>query len=164
MGDPLRDLLEALSAEDKCYRGLVGLAEEQKAILVSGKLEGLQDNVRRQEKILFELGPVSSGRQLLLGEMGKSLGLKSAVTMTAVIDRISDDRRAQLERATRALRQTVRELESLNLTNGKLLENAQAYSKFTLEAMRGSAVVLPGNPAQVKVQRTDNEGRFNQVV
>lgn len=163
MSDMFQDLIAVLQQEEGCYRELKGLAVEQKAILVSGKLEGLQENVRQQEKIMFSLGPMSETRRLLLEGLGKSLGLKNPM-MSDLAGRLAGDQAASLRATVGGLMDTVRDLDAVYKTNGKLLDNAQAYSKFTMEAIQGTATIRPGNPTQVNVERASDAGFFNQKV
>lgn len=161
--DFFRDLIEVLRQEEGCYRDLTKLAGEQKTILISGKLEGLQENVRQQEKIMFSLGPMSEVRRRSLEGIGKVLGLKNP-TMQDIAGRLAEDQAVTLRDTASGLMNTVRDLDAVYKTNGKLLENAQAYSKFTLEAIQGTATIRPGHPIQVKVERAGGIGLFNQKV
>ena len=95
MPDFFQDLIEALQRELACYRDLLRLSFEQKEILVSGKLEGLQENVRQQEKVMFSLGPMAELRQKLLEGVGKPLGFKKP-TVEGVEGRLPEDKSASL--------------------------------------------------------------------
>jgi len=163
VSDFFQDLIEALQQELACYRDLLRLSLEQKEILVSGKLEGLQENVRQQEKIMFSLGPMAELRQKSLEGVGKPLGLKKPM-VADVAGRLPEGQSALLRVTAKELLDTVHDLDVVYKTNGKLLENAQAYTKFTMDAMRGMATIRPGDPAQVQVERSREAGGFNQTV
>lgn len=158
-----QDLIEELQQEVGCYRDLLKLLVAQKEILISGKLEGLQENVRQQEKIMFSLSPMAELRQKSLEGVGKSLGLKKS-TVADVAGRLPEEQSELLRATVKELLGTVHDLDVVYKTNGQLLENAQAYTKFTMEAMKGTATIRPGDPAQVQVERSREVGGFNQTV
>jgi flagellar biosynthesis/type III secretory pathway chaperone len=151
-----------MKQESGCYRDLLNLSRDQKKILISGKLEGLQENVQQQEKIMFSLGPLSEVRQKSLEGLGKSLGFKKP-TVAEVAGRLPEDQSASLRLAANELLDTVRDLDAVNSTNGQLLENAQAYAKFTLEAIQGTATIRPGDPGHVQVEKGHVASSFNQT-
>jgi len=109
VSDFFQNLIAVLQQEEGCYRELKGLAVEQKAILVSGKLEGLQENVRQQEKIMFNLGPMSETRQRSMEGLGKTLGLKSP-TMSDLATTSSANRIVDSDALGRSSALTLRKL------------------------------------------------------
>jgi flagellar biosynthesis/type III secretory pathway chaperone len=155
------ELVETLKREAECYRGLVKLAAEQKTILVSGKLKGLQENVRAQEKIMFSLGPLADTRKRLLEAAGKSLGLKPK-KVSDLTAGLPEEQGQPILNAAKELMDSVHDLDAVNKVNGRLLENAQAYAKFTIEAFRGKAA----ERATFTAQGPTNSGTsiFNKVV
>jgi len=156
VADCFQSLADALRRETERYRELTALAEEQKKILVSGRVDGLTENVRKQEKILFTLGPLAEERQRFLQDSGRQLGLEKA-SVTEVATRCPGDEGPLLKAAVKDLVETVQVLDEMGRTNGKLLENAQGYAKFTLEALQGKTSVKPDAPVP-------NAGLFNRVV
>jgi hypothetical protein len=95
--------------------------------------------------------------------VGKSLGLKKS-TVVDVAGRLPEEKGELLRATVKELLDTVHDLDAVYKTNGQLLENAQAYTKFTMEAMKGTATIRPGDPAQVQVERSREVGGFNQTV
>ena len=161
MSEPLLDLLQTLREETDSYRTLARLAAEQKGILVSSKLEGLQENVRKQEKVMFGLGPLADNRQRQLDEVARSLGLKKP-KVSEVAGRLPEAEGKLLLTAANDLMAAAHGLEAVNHVNGKLLENAQAYAKFTVEAFRGKAAERSTAPAHKPIDRGTSS--FNQVI
>jgi len=159
----LQALVETLQKETTSYRELPRLAEEQKGILVSGDLKGLQENVKKQEKVMFALGPLADARLRAIEVLSKRCGLRAAAVVD-LVKHLPQEEGEPLRVAARGLMDVVGDLDALNKVNGKLLENAQAYAKFTVEAMQGKATILPGNPAHVQVERNSGTGNINQVV
>lgn len=137
-----QELVEILKQEAGCYRELIKLASEQKDILVSGKIDGLKENVGSQEKKMFLLGPLSEERFKCLERIGRGLG-SPKMKMEDLLSRSDLAVDSPLRASLKDLIETVRELDAVNKTNGKLLENAQAYVKVTLDAFEGKMTVRP---------------------
>lgn len=132
-------LIDGLKEETVHYDRLVGLGEEQKEILVAGDLPRLSDNVRRSEKELFSLGPLTKSRAEVLGQIGTSLGLKDA-SLAAVSEKAPEQVKTNFDDTVSGVAVAARRLDEVNKVNEKLLENAVGYVNFTLNALSG-----PGN-------------------
>ncbi len=136
VSDPFAELIEVLHREAARYRELAKLAGEQKEVLISGKLESLPGNVKRQEKEMFALGPLGDERMKALKTAALALRI-SKPTLQEVTDRCPVESREALKSAVREVVEAARALDAGNKGNAKLLENAVSYVNFTLEALQG---------------------------
>ncbi|HJT23782.1 MAG TPA: hypothetical protein VJ873_04360, partial [bacterium] len=69
MNELVLSLVETLNQESGHYRRLAVLAEQQRELLVAGKVDVLPENLRLEEKEVFALGPLVAGRNGLLEKM-----------------------------------------------------------------------------------------------
>src|SRR5690242_19922808 len=77
MYELIRSLIESLNEEAGHYRQLSVLADQQRELLVAGKVDALPENLRREEKEVFALGPLVAGRNGILEKMAKLSNLKT---------------------------------------------------------------------------------------
>lgn len=135
MMELIQSLIECLKEETACYRHLVVIAEQKRELLVDGKVDVLQENVRLEEKQVFTLTPLIARRNDLLNQMAKMIGLKSLGLPDAVkkapIEIVEEFKKTVME-----LIQSAKSLDLVNKVNEKLLNNGLAYVEFTLKAIK----------------------------
>ncbi len=131
-----KKLIECLTQEAEHYCRLAEIAEKQKDILVSGKVETLPENLRLEEKEVFALTPLIGKRNDLLTSLGKTMKVASLNLVEAIdvapIEIVEEYKKAVIE-----LVQAAKHLESVNGSNEKLLNNALSYVNFTLKVLNG---------------------------
>ncbi len=145
----IQSLVESLRQEAECYRRLAVLADRQRELLVAGKLEALPENLRLEEKEVFELTPLVAARSEFLDEIAKTLGTKK-IGLGEALEKLPPDQGGKLRTAVMELVRSARRLEEINRINEKLLGNAMAQVKFTLRVIRNGgkakSPVIPGMP------------------
>jgi hypothetical protein len=158
---PFSDLADVLRREAARYRELVRLGGEQQEILVSGRMEALAENVKRQEKEMFALGPLAEERRAAFESAARRLRL-SRPTLSEIADKCPSGEAGILRAALAEMSEVAKALEGSNRGNGKLLENALGYVTFTLEALKGGGKGrMPG--LRPEVPKAPSGGtRFNQ--
>ncbi|HEY5039494.1 MAG TPA: flagellar protein FlgN [bacterium] len=132
MNELVSSLIACLKQETEHYRRLFVMAEEQKELLIEGKMEVLPDNVRMEEKVVFALGPLISERNDLLAKMAKILGARP-ISLTEILKKAPLEFIEDLKKAVIELVQSARQLEEVNRGNEKLLNNAISYVDFMLK-------------------------------
>jgi hypothetical protein len=130
----IRSLIECMAQETLRYRRLAVLAEQQKELLIAGKIEALNENVRLEEKEVFALGPLKARRGDLLKEMAKLNGLKTLSLMEA-LKRSPTEIIEEFKKTAIDLVQAAKKLDEVNKINGKLLNNGLSYVGFTLKVI-----------------------------
>jgi restriction endonuclease len=161
VNEQFQKLIEELKKEKACYQRLVSLATEQKQHLISGDLEKLGVNLKRQEKEVFALSPLLGERNDLLAALGKSLRLSNP-TLPQVLTKAPLDLVEELKKAAVELVRTARELEGVNQGNEKLAHNALALADVTLKALVGKG----RNKASIPAPKSMEQGPsfVNRVV
>jgi flagellar biosynthesis/type III secretory pathway chaperone len=141
-------LIETIEKESAHYRRLIELAEAQKEILVSGKMEPLTANIRLQEKEVFALGPLTASRTEFLTKIGNETGHKK-MDLKKALQIAPAEIVASVKEAAGRLVETVKRLDEVNKANGKLLNNAVSFASFTLRLIQGSGKKSTFSPASV---------------
>jgi flagellar biosynthesis/type III secretory pathway chaperone len=154
-------LVETMEKETAHFRRLIELGEAQKEILVTGKMEPLAANIRLQEKEVFALGPLSAGRMELLGKIGALAGRKK-LDLKQVPQVVPAVNAAPLKEAVVRLMETVKKLDELNRSNGKLLNNAVSFASFTLRLIQGSGKKAAFSPG--RAPEAEKNSFVNRVV
>lgn len=113
--------LDNLRLED--YRKLVGLAEEQKNILISGKNDGLQENLTAQDIVINELCQLDKRRELLSTRLEQADGESS------------DEFDRAIDEMERKLKESATDLHSFVQTNKELLSNAMQFVRFSISLL-----------------------------
>ncbi|HVZ81937.1 MAG TPA: flagellar protein FlgN [bacterium] len=137
MTETTLSLIEAIEKETVHYRRLTELGEAQRGILVSGKMEPLNENIRLQEKEVFALGPLVSARVELLEKMGRQTG-QTKLDLKEALRLAPAGLSGRMREVVGRLLDAVKKLDETNRVNGKLLGNAASFASFTLEAIRGT--------------------------
>jgi len=153
----LNNLLEVLREETTRYRNLKLLAEQQRELLVAGRVESLQDNVRLEEKEVFVLGPLVAKRNELLGKLAKTHRVAS-IDLKEVLKRAPVEIVEDLKKAVVDLGRSARDLENVNKGNEKLLNNAMSYVNFSLK------VITSGGKKQAFRPSASTEGKGPSLV
>ena len=154
-------LIESMKEEAVCYRRLALLARDQKELLLVGNVDALKENARLQEKQVFALTPIIGRREEILSNVAKTLGAKKMNLNEAVQKApvgVADD----FKKVLSDLIQAAKELAAINSLSGKLLDNAIAFTNFTMKAIRDGGKKKSFSMA---VAAEDNKSSFvNRVV
>lgn len=132
MKEIIQALIECLSQEMTRYRQLAVLAEQQKELLIAGKMDALKENVRLEEKEVFALGPLTAKRNEFLKQLAKAQGVTSLSLMEA-LKRAPAEVIEEFKKAVIELVQAAKKLDGINKINEKLLNNGLSYLNFTLK-------------------------------
>ena len=134
MNELIQSLIECLKQETAHYRRLAVLAGQQKELLMAGGMEGLPSNVRLEEKEVFALGPLTAKRDELLAQMAKLQKVKS-LSLSEALQRAPVESIEEFKKAVIELVRSAKNLDEVNKTNEKLLDNALSYVNFTLRVI-----------------------------
>lgn len=147
MNELILSLIESLNQEAGCYRRLAVLADQQRELLVAGKVEALPENLRLEEKEVFALGPLVAGRNGFLEKMAKMNQLKT-MGLSDALENCPPEQAGDLRKAVVELAGAAKKLEGINRINEKLLGNAMSEVNFTLRLIRsgGKAKTLAAPP------------------
>lgn len=147
MNELIASLIDSLREEAGHYRRLAVLADEQRELLVAGKLEALPENLRLEEKEVFALSPLVAVRNGLVEKMAKALGLQKA-GLGEVLEKSPAEQAGSFRTAVAELVRSAKNLEEINRINEKLLGNAMSEVKFTLRVIhnggKAKSPVIPG--------------------
>lgn len=149
MNELIQSLIDCLRQETGHYRRLKLLADQQKELLVSGKVEQLSENTRLEEKEVFALGPLIAKRNELLGKMAKLYGMQK-LNLTEALQKAPVEIIEEFKTAVIELVNSARQLEENNRGNEKLLQNALAYVDFTLKAIASGGKKRVFSPSTTK--------------
>jgi hypothetical protein len=149
MNDLIRALMECLGQEADCYRQLASAAEQQKELLMAGKVEALPENVRIEEKVVFALGPLKSHRNELLSRLAKAFGVKN-LSLSEALQKIPLEWVEEFKKSILDLVQAAKNLDEINRTNEKLLTNALSYVNFSLKLIAGGGKKKAFSPSLTK--------------
>jgi hypothetical protein len=141
--------MECLGQETECYRQLASAAEQQKELLMAGKVEALPENVRTEEKVVFSLGPLKARRNELLSRMAKTLGVIN-LSLSEALKRAPLELAEEFKKAILDLVQAAKHLDEFNRTNEKLLSNALSYVNFTLKLIASGGKKKAFSPSMTK--------------
>ncbi len=146
MNELVGALIESLNQETGHYRRLAILAEQQRELLVAGKMETLPENLRLEEKEVFALSPLVAERNGLLGKMAKANQLKT-MGLGEALEKCPADQATDLRKAVTELARSAKKLEEINQINERLLGNALKDVNFTLRLIRsGGKAKTPTAP------------------
>jgi hypothetical protein len=163
MTELIRSLIECLKKETERYRRLEVLAVQQKDLLVAGKVDALQENIRLEEKEVFALNPLVGERSELLSKIAKIEGMKvidlEGVLKKCPIDQIEDFKKAVIE-----LIQGAKRLEGINKGNEKLLKSALSYVNFTLKIINDGGRKKSFYPSVAPKAEENRPSLVNRVV
>jgi hypothetical protein len=149
MNELVSSLIAFLGQETEHYRRLFVMAEEQKELLIEGKIEVLPENVRMEEKVVFALGPLIAKRNDLLSQMARILGMKT-MSLTEILKKAPLEFIEDLKKAVIELVQSAKQLEEVNSGNEKLLNNAISYVDFTLKIIADGGRKKVFSPSSTK--------------
>jgi flagellar biosynthesis/type III secretory pathway chaperone len=97
-------------------------------------------NVKKQEKEMFALGPLSDERRKHLEAAALTLRITKP-TLREVAMKCPAEQAEDLKESLKEVIEAARALDMSNKGNTKLLENAVSYVNFTLEALKGKGKI-----------------------
>lgn len=154
-------LIESMKEEAVCYRRLALLARDQKELLIVGNVDALKENTRLQEKQVFALTPIIGRREDALSKMAKMFGVKK-MDLNEAVKKAPVEAVENFKQGLTDLIDSAKELASVNDVSGKLLDNAIAFTNFTMKAIREGGKKKSFSMA---VATEDNKSSFvNRVV
>jgi hypothetical protein len=136
VNDLIRALMECLGQEAECYRQLTTTAEQQKELLMAGKVDALPENVRTEEKVVFVLSPLKARRNEILSRIAKAFNVKK-LSLSETLKKVPLEFVEEFKKAILDLVETAKRLDEINRTNEKLLTNALSYVNFSLKLIAG---------------------------
>lgn len=128
-------LIESMKEEAVCYRRLALLARDQKELLIVGNVDALKENTRLQEKQVFALTPIIGRREENLSKIAKIFGVKK-MNLDEAVKKAPAEAAENFKQTLADLIRAAKELAAVNDVSGKLLDNAVAFTNFTLKAIR----------------------------
>jgi hypothetical protein len=161
MIEQYQQLVTELKTEKACYVRLASLALEQKQFLVSGELDKVAENLKRQEKEVFALSPLLGERNDLSAALGKA-HKTSDTTLAQIIQNAPLEIVEELKMAVIDLVRSARNLEDINQGNEKLANNALSLADMTLKALARKG--RPNSGSQFAKKEETKSSFVNRVV
>ena len=155
MNELIQSLIDGSRQEAAHYRQLRLLADQQKELLIGGKVDQLSENTRLEEKEVFVLGPLIAKRNELLGKMAKAHGAQT-LSLTEALQKAPVEMIEDFKAAVIELIHSARQLEECNQGNEKLLQNALSYVDFTLKAIASGGKKKAFSPSTTKEENVSS--------
>jgi len=127
-----------LSEQKNVLESLLGLAREERQIIIDGESKKLEDVVRRELRELSKLGAIEKKRAALHKIISEELTLPvQELTVTAIAERAEPDEREAIVKLQKELTALISQHTALNTENRELIKAHIEYSETMLDLMVG---------------------------
>ncbi len=130
-------LLECLDSLVKVYRSLLEIVRKEKDILVSSKLDDLNDNNKAKDAMLVRIRSLENTRMKVARDLAQAVG--GDVDSPRLLDiavRVDADRSQKLRNMHSVLDLLVRRVSEVNKQNEELVRSALSNITGAMEAIR----------------------------
>jgi flagellar biosynthesis/type III secretory pathway chaperone len=119
---------------------LLALAGTMEQALIAGDVAALEALQPKQRKLLEEQTAQETARQQVTLGVSYALGMDRVPTLAAILSALPPAEAMALETLRRRILETEQEMEIVNTRNGRLLENALDFTKFSLDLLTSAAL------------------------
>jgi len=127
-----------LSEQKNVLESLLGLAREERQIIIDGESEKLEAVVRQELRELSKLGAIEKKRTALHKVIIEELNLPvQELTVTAIAERAEQDEREAIVKLQKELTDLISQHTALNMENRELIKAHIEYSEVMLDMMVG---------------------------
>lgn len=132
----INEYISLLEKEIESYRQFRDLLMEEQGILISGKIQEVHANVRKQEILAREIRRMEAFRNEKTNELAKEFSLKKIPLMLRdIIKVVPDTWKERLVTLLEEFRYLVQDVVKLNRNNAKLIQNGISFVQHYVEAL-----------------------------
>lgn len=154
--DPVQKLIAHLDEELKVYRALLDVVRKEKEILISAKVEDLNENNKAKEAMLAKLKQLDRLREKFAREAAASCGCDIEKPRLLEIARNSPIAQGdRLRSLHQALEMLLGRLKELNQKNEALAQSALQNIQGAMQAIRTTLSDSPTYKKQGDMKKTD---------
>jgi len=122
-------LIEILKAEYTLYQDLTELSDKKTDLIIDQKIEGLEDVIVKEEKLVSQLQQLEEKRERLTGERD----------LTDFIDDTKPQHKDRMEELRNKLLEVTTKLRETNQLNNKLLKNALQLTNLNINLLTNNS-------------------------
>lgn len=134
MRDRVKALIDAIQDEADAIDDLIDVVQEQREALKDDRVEVLQDLMREQREIFFDVQAQESLREELAKELAAELGCEPQAA--SLSDAFEEDERALFNGVVDRLTQSLFELKSEMVILSGLIDQNERYTSMLLSEWR----------------------------
>lgn len=125
-------IIEILNKEYAYYKDLLELSNKKKVIVVEGKVSELDNIVKVEQNMIFDLGQLEKLREQELQKLCGMLGVDGKVNVSELNKHISQRSAEKLMELQKNLENTISELQNINNINGQLIQQSLDYIEYSV--------------------------------
>lgn len=132
----IQELFANLQQQLDCYKRLLEFARAKRPVLVEGNIKELDNIVKKEELLIFEVGRLEEKRVAIHRALADHFML-SVEDLTAVEleKRIDKDLGTKINQLLKDFDEVLKELSELNETNSELIQTSLDYINFSLNLL-----------------------------
>ncbi len=152
-------LIECLDSLVKVYRSLLEIVRKEKDILVSSKLDDLNENNKSKDAMLVRIRSLENGRMKVARDLAQMVGADvDAPRLLDIAVRVDADRAQKLRNMHSVLDLLVRRVSDVNKQNEELVKSALSNITGAMEAIRDTLQEKPTYARQGAMAPSKAEG------
>lgn len=146
------DKLEGIiNLEKELYQDLFDLSLSKQQAILNRDINQLAQMVKKEEKLVAEVGKVEKDRLDILAGLAKLWQLSTGkLTLKKIIERAPSSHTDRLKRMGDSLFSTIKELAALNKVNERLIEDSLALTRLLLRTIVDGNAVVYGHQGEKK--------------
>jgi len=150
---PIKAVIDHIDALHALHRTLLQLGERKREALVNNQVNELAAIVNQENKLVKQVADVEAKWRAAIVHFVAAAGLRPNPSMTVsdILQLVADpaDQR-RVQDSQQQLFDTIKQIESVNANNQKLIEQSLAYINYSLDLYTGGFGQDPiyGNPSQ----------------
>lgn len=154
--DLYNKLVHYLEEELKVYRHLLDIVRKEKEILVSTKIDELNENNKSKEMMMGKLRQLDRLREKMARELAQVVGADMAQPrLLDIASKLQMQDGDRLRSLHQALDMVIKRLKDLNLKNEALVQSALTNVQGAMEALRTTLGDSPTYKKQGDIKKTE---------
>lgn len=156
MSDLNEKLILALEKDCEIYGEILRLGEEKKQIIVEGNIEELEKMTAREHALIASLMKLEEIRDKIITEIMNQTGLTTVNVIDDIIAVLDEDTQSKLLNVKRKLNNLMRDVKTVNESNGSLIKQSLDIIEFNVNLMTsmGETETNYGGKANINYEKT----------
>ena len=161
MLDAYKDLVDVLEDEIKVYRTLLDTVRREKEVLISAKIDDLNDNNKIKEALLGKIKSLDRLREKCARELATAVGSNAETPrLLDIAFKVSEPYSSKLRSIHSTLELLIKRIKEINEANEQLIHNSLKAVNGALGAIKDTLQPKSTYAASGDLKRTEASGRF----
>ncbi len=163
MRKSIGQLIQALDKTNEVYREVLELSEKKQDVVIKGDIKELEKITVKEQGLVASIIKLEDIREQILQYVMKDLGIKNVESLDDILPLLTQEEKAGVEGTTRSLKNLITDVQDVNSSNEKLLQQSLEIVQFNMNMMTSAGKDEPNYGKKGKVNYDDDKSNLFDV-